>query len=180
MRKSCRHFAIKMVKWSHLEDLIICVAKLVVQKSWGPLICAEARVVSIASQNSLRSASLFWPISELKMVRKSLKFRVSEHFVLRLHFELQIWWFPGGPMAENHWFYQVKTRFFVKPRFLQLGRFFIDFRPLNCFKIYESLLPDAIVFSTSFSKWILMILGSDLEVQKPLNFKKITTLGGPW
>ena len=71
------------------EDLIICVAKLVVQKSWAPLICAESRAVCIASQNKLRSASLFGSILGPKIVRKSIKFRVSERSVSRPRFGLK-------------------------------------------------------------------------------------------
>ena len=44
------------------EDLIICVARLVVQKLCPPLTCDDSRVISIASRNKLRSASLFGAI----------------------------------------------------------------------------------------------------------------------
>ena len=36
--------------------------------------------------------------------------------------------FPEPPKAEKHWFYQAKTRFFMKSTFLVLGRFLVDFR----------------------------------------------------
>ena len=51
--------------WMDGEDLIICVALLVVKKLWGPLVCAEVRAVSIASRNRLRLASLFEAIFEV-------------------------------------------------------------------------------------------------------------------
>ena len=41
------------------EDLIICVARLVVQKLWLPLTCDDLRAGSIASRNKLRFKSLF-------------------------------------------------------------------------------------------------------------------------
>ena len=44
------------------EDLIICVAILVVQKLCRPLFSDEAGVISIASRNRLRLASLFGAI----------------------------------------------------------------------------------------------------------------------
>ena len=44
--------------WMDGEDLIICVARLVVQKLCPPLICDDLRVICIASRNELRSASL--------------------------------------------------------------------------------------------------------------------------
>ena len=44
------------------DDLIIWVAILAIQKLWGPLICDDFRVGSIASRNRLRLASLFGAI----------------------------------------------------------------------------------------------------------------------
>ena len=44
--------------WIDGEDLIICVARLVVQKLRGPLVSDDLRVSSIASRNRLRSTSL--------------------------------------------------------------------------------------------------------------------------
>ena len=44
--------------WMDGEDLIICVARLVVQKLCAPLLSDDLRVVSIASRNKLRSTSL--------------------------------------------------------------------------------------------------------------------------
>ena len=38
--------------WMDGEDLIICVARLVVQKLCGPLTCDEFRVISIASRKT--------------------------------------------------------------------------------------------------------------------------------
>ena len=46
------------------EDLIICLARLVVQKLWVPLISDDFRAVSIASRNRLRFASVCEAISE--------------------------------------------------------------------------------------------------------------------
>ena len=63
----------------------------------------------------------------------------------------------------------------MKSAFLQLGRFAIDFLPQNGSENHEIWLPDAIVFSTSFSERILMILGFNLEVPKPCIFQKIMT-----
>ena len=51
--------------WMDGEDLIICVARLVVQKLCPPLVCDEVRVVCIASRNRLRSTSLFEAIFEV-------------------------------------------------------------------------------------------------------------------
>ena len=39
------------------EDLIICVARLVVQKLWRPLTCDDFRAGSIASRNKLSSST---------------------------------------------------------------------------------------------------------------------------
>ena len=57
-----------------------------IQKLRGWLSCAGFRVTSIASRNKLRSSSLFGSISEAKMTRKSMKFRISEPSALRSHF----------------------------------------------------------------------------------------------
>ena len=46
------------------EDLIICVARLVVQKLCAPLISDDSGVISIASRNKLRFTSLLGPIFE--------------------------------------------------------------------------------------------------------------------
>ena len=46
------------------EDLIICVAFLIIQKLWPPLICDDLRVRCIASRNGLRFTSLLEPIFE--------------------------------------------------------------------------------------------------------------------
>ena len=84
------------------EDLIICVARLVVQKLWPPLTSDDLRAISIASRNRLRLTSHFGSISELKITRKSMKFRVSEPSVLRSHFGMQNSSFSDGPEAENY------------------------------------------------------------------------------
>ena len=44
------------------EDLIICVARLVVQKLCPPLTCDDFRVSCIASRNKFRSTSIFGAI----------------------------------------------------------------------------------------------------------------------
>ena len=121
----------KLVIKSYQEDLIICVAKLVVQKSWGPLTSADLRAGSIASQHKLRSALLFGSILGPKIVRKSMKFRVSEHSISRPRFGLENYWFSRGLKTENHWFYPAKTRFCAKRSFFQQGRFLVHFRALN-------------------------------------------------
>ena len=48
--------------WMDGEDLIICVARLVVQKLCGPLTSDDFRVSCIASRNKLRSTSLLGSI----------------------------------------------------------------------------------------------------------------------
>ena len=50
--------------WMDGESLIICVARLVVQKLCGPLRCDDSRVICIASRNRLRLTSLLGPIFE--------------------------------------------------------------------------------------------------------------------
>ena len=56
------------------EDLIICVAFLVVQKLWGPLISDDFQVISIASRNRFRLASLFGAILKVLGGQNDTKF----------------------------------------------------------------------------------------------------------
>ena len=58
----------------------------------------------------------------------------------------------------------------MKSTFLVLARFLVDFPPQNYSEIHEMLVLNAVVFSTSFSKRILLIWGFHLDVKKPLNF----------
>ena len=44
--------------------------------------------------------------------------------------------FPEPPKAEKHWFYNAKTRFFMKSSLLVLVRFSVNFRPPNWSEIH--------------------------------------------
>ena len=86
----------------------------------------------------------------------------------------------GGPQSWKTLILPSKTRFFMKSTFLVLGHLLVDFPPKIWSEIHGIWVLNVVVFSTVFSKWILLILGSHLGVKKPVIFRKIMTFGRPW
>ncbi len=63
-----------------------------------------------------------------------------------------------------------KSKVFRKIYFTRLGRFSVDSRGQKYIEIHQNSLPNAIIFSTSFSKRIFMIFSSNLEPKNPSTF----------
>ena len=90
------------------EDRIICVAFLVIQKLWPPLICDDLRVVSIASENKLHFASLlgaiFRDLGRFWEAKMEAKIDFWEGFLrcfFRMRFGIDFGSFFGRPKHEK-------------------------------------------------------------------------------
>ena len=111
--------------WMNGEDLIICVAFLVVQKLQAPLTSDDFRAISIASRDRLRLAWRF------KITLEGLGIQHGSQIpffgMFSIYFSIAFWcrfgggfgWIFGSSKPENNNFDQEKQGFAQNRRFLK-------------------------------------------------------------
>ena len=141
-------------------------------RGWGPVVCDDFRVISIASKNKGAFPSLFEPFWWSKSRSKALENHVFRPPFSMTRLEARKCCFPKGPEPRKHRFYHRKTMIFANRLWCDGGYFSSHFGYHKSSKFNEKAMSKSIRFSTSFLDDFLAIFDGKRGLKNHRFFKK--------